>query len=82
MTQRARRCYASPRSPLNSQRESPWNSRAIAISSVIPLVSAKIVPLLESNEGSGDCALSASVQLWYLCYRKPPTAMTAAISEE
>ena len=83
VTQRARWCYAWPISPLNSQRESPWNGRAIAISSAIPLVSAKPVPLLKSSEGSGDCALSASVQrLWYLCYRKPPTAMTAAISEE
>ena len=82
VTQRARWCYAWPRSPLNSQRESPWNGRAIAISSAIPLVSTKPFPLLKSNEGSGDCALSASVQLSYLCYRKPPTAMTAAISEE
>lgn len=82
VTQRARWCYAWPRSPLNSQRESPWNGRAIAISSAIPLVSAKPVPLLKSNEGSGDCALSSSVRLSYLCYRKPPTAMTAAISEE
>ena len=70
MTQRARRCYGWPRSPLNLQRESPWNGHAIAISSAILLVSIKPVPLLKGNEGSGDCALSAYVQLWYLCYRK------------
>ena len=77
VTQRARGCYAWPRSPLNSQCESSSNGHTIAISSAIPGLWSAPRLFLCSRETkalgivpyqllsiSGICAIENHLQRW------------------